>query len=450
MNSINSNMNGNINGNINTNINNNKNILVSTRTTTDYTRTKYIIGLVCFIIIFIALYIYNPFHLFTKYAGPTIFISIALTMFLLFMIVYYDYVSKNPNASTIVNPKSLFVNVLLLSVGFLVSAGVIVLLLWLLGMFSPNHSPNSIIGFFINFLLLFVMLSIVYKIFMLTKWGNNPLIKAILQTIFYLPCLFVNLIEMITNEYKKTTKTIVILFCIVILLWILYFVYPTITKKVYSEGGNIVVNQPIPLNMEQQIATYQTLNGTDEFKYQYGLSFWFYIDSMPPNTNANYNKFTNILSYGNNPSISYNANANTLRITVGSNNKSSVSVVDIIKQNENNMEETIYKVKNVSMINEFDDNDKRIIYNQKNVLLQKWNNIILNYSGGTLDVFYNGKLMKSAIEVVPYLTYDTLVIGAPHGISGGIANVTYFTEPLSIFKINNLYNNMKDKNPPSV
>jgi hypothetical protein len=58
---------------------------------------------------------------------------------------------------------------------------------------------------------------------------------------------------------------------------------------------------------------------------------------------------------------------------------------------------------------EEDNTRQRIIYKDSNYLLQKWNNIILNYNGGTLDVFFNGELVKSAIEVVPYIDNDTII-----------------------------------------
>ena len=44
---------------------------------------------------------------------------------------------------------------------------------------------------------------------------------------------------------------------------------------------------------------------------------------------------------------------------------------------------------------------------------------------------------------------DTLVVGHNNGINGGICNVIYFNKPLVAGQIQNLYNLLKNKTPPS-
>ena len=438
-------------------INNNTN---NTNQDSKSLRTRYIIAFVIFIIAIILLTIYKPDGLYT---GPTIFIALFLGMFLITMIVFYNYLFKNPNSMNV--PKNLASNIFFVSFAFLLSAGLIIFVMWLMGLFSNKPNTSNIGSFIINFLLVFVMLSVIYKLFTMTDITKSPLGRVILYSIFYIPCLFVNLIELAIKEYHQTTKPIVVLLCIEVVLFGLYFIYPAITRSIYTQGGKQLINQPVSLDTEYTIATYQTLNDGDEYNYNYALSFWMFIDAMPLNTNANYAKYTNILSYGDNPSIRYNALTNTILITVSQDLEKPISLVDITHKLEDKMSEAnddqistiqsvikkvINKVKDVPILNEHDEFGKRIIYTKKDVLLQKWNNIIFNYSGGTLDIFYNGELVKSAIEVVPYLTYDTLIAGDSKGIIGGISNVTYFKTPLDIFKIKSLYNLMKDKNPPSL
>jgi hypothetical protein len=430
-------------------------------------RQRYILQFVLFVIIVIILYIWNPLGLFTTYAGPTIFITLFLGIFLITMIVFYDYLFKHPGVTNV--PKNFSSNIFFILFAFLISAGLIVLLLWLLGLFSNNGNSNgngsSIIQFIINFFLLFVTLAIVYKILTLTPLGKSPFYKVILYSIFYIPCLFLNLFEMIVNEYNKTTKIIVILLVIEILLIMLYFLYPTINTSFYIQGGKQLINLPIELNNANSIATYQTLNNSDKYSYQYAISFWFNIDSMSPSINKNYSNYTDILSYGDNPCIQYNASTNTLLVTVKSNNDNNISVVDLTHQLEikldnatngdeiNNLKDqikqTIHKVNTIPIQNEIDSKGNRIIYLKKDILLQKWNNLIINYNGGTLDIFLNGKLEKSVVGVVPYITYDTLVVGSVNGLSGGISNLIYYNKTLDIFQIKKLYSTMKDKNPPS-
>jgi hypothetical protein len=99
-------------------------------------------------------------------------------------------------------------------------------------------------------------------------------------------------------------------------------------------------------------------------------------------------------------------------------------------------------------LTDFDEDGNRIIYTNDNVLLQKWNNIIINYSGGVLDIFLNGDLVKSSVGVVPYYTLDNLTIGEENGINGGICNVVYFKRALNASNIYYLYNMVKNKTPP--
>ena len=339
----------------------------------------------------------------------------------------------------------------------------IAFLLWIIGKFIQSFNSTNIGGKIIDILLIIGALAIIYKLLSYTNLLKTPIVRIIIHTLLYIPCLLVSLIDIMIKESKLTTKPIIILLLIEALLLALYFIYPKIKNKIYKYGGKQVLNKPLPLNIENSISTYQDLNETYEHTYQYALSFWFYIDSAAPSMNSNYSKFTNILSYGNNPSIQYNASTNTLSVTVTQDNNNTISVVDVTQNLEkkitNATDEEIVEIKekitNVidkiqhsPIITEINENGKRIIYKQRNVLLQKWNNIILNYNGGTLDIFYNGTLVKSAVEVVPYIKYDTMIAGETNGISGGIANVMYYKEPLDIRKINNLYNYMKNKNPP--
>jgi hypothetical protein len=127
------------------------------------------------------------------------------------------------------------------------------------------------------------------------------------------------------------------------------------------------------------------------------------------------------LNYGGKPNILYKADTNSLMITM--------SLAD---QNHKQSPNKLF---------EYDDEGNRIIYTNNKFLLQKWNNIIINYNGGTLDVFLNGELVKSSIEVIPYMKFDILTAGTDGGINGGITNVIYFKNPLTMSNIYYVYNN---------
>ena len=148
--------------------------------------------------------------------------------------------------------------------------------------------------------------------------------------------------------------------------------------------------------------------------YHYALSGWFYINPQPPATSAAYTKYTNILDYGGKPTVQYNGQLNSLRVIA----------------------ETGYGEKHV------------VIFETKDIIYQKWNNIVINYAGGTMDVFLNGELVGSLPNVVAYMRYENIDIGAENGIQGGICNVTYYNDNLPKSKIVGAYRLLRNKKVP--
>jgi hypothetical protein len=210
-------------------------------------------------------------------------------------------------------------------------------------------------------------------------------------------------------------------------LGVVYFEGPNVFNRINLQGGKQLINDPVSTDSQYSLGTYETLNGSEQYDYQYAVSCWVYIDSAPPSTNSSYNKYTSLLNFGDKPNILYNAKEHTMRIVT--------------------QQKDLKNVTNNKLI-DFDENGNRIIYTNKDFLLQKWNNIILNYSGGVLDIFLNGELVKSDVGVVPYYTLDNLTIGESNGIKGGICNVVYFKRALTASNIYYLYNMVKTSNPP--
>jgi hypothetical protein len=260
---------------------------------------------------------------------------------------------------------------------------------------------------------------------------KNAFFDLLINLIFYIPCIFSGLFDKILNlgknEYMSSTKGSFIMLLTVIVLSLVYFFMPSVYNSIYLQGGELLVNKPVDTNTKYSLRTYQELNGDDTFDYQYAISCWVFLNSGAPNMNSSYSKYTSLLNFGEKPNILYNGSTNTLMVT---------------------MQQKDLKKTTKNKLIDFDENGNRIVFIQPNVLLQKWNNIIINYNGGILDIFINGELVKSDIGVVPYYTLDNLTIGEDNGIKGGICNVVYFKRALTATNIYVLYNMIKNKDLP--
>jgi hypothetical protein len=360
---------------------------------------------------------------------PFVIILTIVTCSLWSLFLIPNLFSDTINSSNILDKFDFYKKGLLALFAIIISIFIIIFIVY------NVQQSSSITSIVLNVLLICLVLTIIYRTIIIDlPYGNskkNSFFDLIINVVFFIPCLLSNTInffyDFFTEQYKLTTSSAIMLLIISILLLVVYFSVPLILDKLYLQGGKLLVNQPVYLSNSYVLGNYETLNGSDKFDYQYSISFWFYLNSVPPNTNPSYTKYTSLLNFGEKPNVLYNAVNNSLMIT---------------------MQQSGLQKNTTNKLIDFDENGNRIVYKQKNVLLQKWNNIIINYNGGILDIFLNGELVKSNIEVVPYYTLDNLTIGEDNGINGSMCNLVYFNKPLTSYNIYYLYNMVKNKNPP--
>ena len=116
--------------------------------------------------------------------------------------------------------------------------------------------------------------------------------------------------------------------------------------------SKIVQNNPVYTDKLTVLGNFQDLKSKyQESNYRYGVSAWVFLFN-----NANKEGFTSVLNYGQQPNILFNSVTNVLRFQYIDNN-----------------------------------NIKKIIFETDQIPLQRWNNLVINYVGGTLDIFLNKK-----------------------------------------------------------
>ena len=391
------------------------------------------IGFLLFIIIITITISAYPGGFFTdKEMSASAMIVILLICIIWSVLLCSNLFPEISDNAQVTDKLNLFKRSLLILFGIIISS---LIIFWIVYNIQNLSGQTGIINFILNLLIVIIVLSLIYKtINVKLPAGNankNAFFELIINTLFYIPCLFSGLIDnisqLVTGKPDKSFFSSLIILFLAIIILIVYFKMPSVLNIINLQGGEQLVNKPVNTNTLYSLGTYQDLNGSDHFDYQYAISFWVFLDAVPPNTNPSYTKYTSLLNFGGKPNVLYNGELNTLIVTMQQKNLKEVTKNKLI---------------------DFDEDGNRILYKHENMLLQKWNNIIINYSGGILDIFLNGELVKSNIEAIPYYTLDNLTIGEEDGINGGICNVIYFKRALTSSNIYYIYNMEKNKQLP--
>jgi hypothetical protein len=416
---------------------------------------KYSIQLAVFIVLVAMGIYYNPFSIFTTHAVPSMIVIVTIISILILFMSMQETTQDAGNAPA--NGQLTFITALSYAIiaGLMISGGIYA------------HENKHSISDPVFYVLLVVTLAIIYKGM---EWSgytrNNPYITLLIDVIFYIPCILVDIIDYFSKSvlqtYSTTSKTMVILLVVEVALLMLYLIVPYMKNKLYKsfyigENANLLVNAPLRVNSENVIASYMELNCPDmlsndvlnpsdffskveldengvpklkkinpketcKFDYNYGLSLWFNMDAISPSAGAAYNEDTTIFKYGDKMVVKYNPSINTLTVEAQTLDDTKTEVGD--------------------------RNKTTVAYANDKVMLQKWNHLVINYSSGYVDVFLNGKLGGAKIKVLPFMQNDSLIVGQDNGISGRITGLIYFKHPMSAMSIKYMYEKFKTETPP--
>lgn len=346
-------------------------------------------------------------------------------------------------------------------------AGLVLIIYWISKIsndFAASHDTGALL---INIGVIFVLLIFLYRfISNTTHFNKSPYVKLGVNILFYLPCLLYDIIHRIfsmvgiqlpsLNDFVAgigsgasalkdgvSSQTIgtgsdVKALLVVLAIYAAYFiVIPYTINKAAKQGGNVIQLDPISITVPKTLGTYLELNGIETpdnnaplidsngvRNYNYAISFWIY---MKTSSTTGVDEYYTVLNYGDIPHIMWNPHSSTMIFTLK--NTDSTTANDL-KYPE-----------------EMGPNGNITAYTLKDMKLQQWNNVVVNFTNGTFDIFINSKLVKSKIQVVPKVTYDVLEVGSS-ALNGKICNVIYFNYSITMTNIHYLYNLVKQNDPP--
>lgn len=274
-------------------------------------------------------------------------------------------------------------------------------ILLIFGIFSAVKEPPATKAFFTFFNYIIFGVTMLFALYFLKDYRfQNPVMRLLKDLLLYIPCLIYDLIDYVKHQLAITTPTAYIILAIDIALIVLNKLIGKfkIWYQHFRSPHGLLLEGPVYLNKKRVLGNFENMKAIKDnqnFSYRYGIGFDIYINPQPPNTSVAYNEYTPLFDYGGKPTLLYKADENKLKIQV--------------------------------IMNE---NETKDIYLGKDMKLQKWNKFLINYDGGTLDIFLNDKLISSTGSLAPYMTLDVVSVGADNGINGGIRNVVYFRDPV--------------------
>lgn len=309
-----------------------------------------------------------------------------------------------------------------------------------------KYTKNILLG-----LIILLGLGIIYNIFIkyLTQLSNlNTWTGFFAQLVFYIPCMLYDFVIYCIDDYRTAPFSIHIVLFLEIICIMLYLYLPNISNLItgLKNGKQLLSNvyflnkgiNTIATSEDLRVNTDTPANGVNTYRVNYALSMWVYTNPQNPSSQA-YSEESEILTYGYVDGSGVQHVKPMLRYYCGG------DATDLpVERNKY----VFYFYKYPPTV-QYEDSGHT--FYDVTLPNQRWNHIVLNYRGNTVDLFINGDLertfeMKNALP--QYSDLDTISVGSSNGLDGAICNVAYYDYPLSKEQVTFTYNTFVGMNPP--
>lgn len=245
-------------------------------------------------------------------------------------------------------------------------------------------------------------------------------VRFIKDFIFYIPCLLIDFVNYIINEFSLTTSPIFILF-IFELCFILGYIYLyefidlfiTPSEPIYILKHSRFLNEESKKTIPYEFYIDNNLISviSKKFRQNYAISLWIYLNNSVNNSGGG-NIEKNIVS-------------------IDSYTPIKLCVIEKPRVNDPNKIDQFLRI----YFNYPDD------YYDIIIPFQKWIYLVFNYESSKFDLFVNGNLERTIHIISPnYPPASSVIIGENHGLSGAISNIIYYPHVLTKYEITNSYN----------
>jgi hypothetical protein len=373
------------------------------------------------------------------------------------------------------------------------------------GVVSIDNKVPSImkIGMFlINIFILIGLMSFFVNLKKSSVMDGPPTWSNLLMNIItYLPCLFLEFIEMIRSGFnlKESASTNYMLIILAeIILIVLKFVLPIIFNSIINHNAIQLINTVIPLDTQTDKHFGYIYNKDDvtndpekykldtKLSYNYGISVWFYIHPKPLNGSPpDTSKSLNIISFHDDKNstttqvqMTYSLVDNTISIVINKKiftimpnggadaaaadkaaDKAAASAAAAAPRgtatDASDNEKSAYKVAN----DEYAAAAAAAAAAKKSYIKwQRWNHVFININNGTMDVFLNNELVITQPNVMPSSYLYTWTVGkgstttdentSNNIIYGDVTNVVLYKKALSKDAISIIYDTFSPLETP--